>query len=53
MVVIVNMVSRLTLQTHPFSTWDLVYLQGIPCYVSGHYTDAECGMAKLGSCNDD
>ncbi|KAL2148637.1 hypothetical protein VTH82DRAFT_2191 [Thermothelomyces myriococcoides] len=34
-------------------TWDLVYLQGIPCYVSGHYTDAECGMAKLGSCNDD
>ncbi|AEO60491.1 hypothetical protein MYCTH_2309722 [Thermothelomyces thermophilus ATCC 42464] len=32
-------------------TWDLIYILGVPCYVSGHYTDSECGVAKLGLCS--
>ncbi|KAL2158711.1 hypothetical protein VTH06DRAFT_4193 [Thermothelomyces fergusii] len=30
--------------------WDRIYIMGVPCYVSGQYTDKDCGAAKLGFC---
>ncbi|KAL2257806.1 hypothetical protein VTK26DRAFT_9148 [Humicola hyalothermophila] len=32
--------------------WDRLYYFGTYCYVSGHYTDAQCGVAKLGMCSE-
>ncbi|KAK3295301.1 uncharacterized protein B0H64DRAFT_474291 [Chaetomium fimeti] len=29
------------------------YIRGLDCYVSGHYTDNHCTLARLGSCSGD
>ncbi|KAL2196691.1 hypothetical protein P885DRAFT_77814 [Corynascus similis CBS 632.67] len=39
-----------TIDGFPNSGWDRIYYLGVPCYVSGQYTDSECGVSKLGFC---